>query len=155
MANIDKPAGFRVSAMPGSFPIYTEKTASNVTLNPGDAIIRLTTGLIGLALSTSASILGVSQSKITAEAGIQKDCKYVPALPGLVFSGQCSGTPTQSTIGEKHDIEGGTGVMEINEDAAVNPAVEIVGLEGGIKNSMGLNARLLFVWTNSAWTGQA
>lgn len=155
MANIDKPAGFRVSAMPGSFPIYTGKTASNVTLNPGDAVIRLTTGLIGLALATSTSILGVSQSKLTGEAGVQKDCMFVPALPGIVFSGQCSGTPTQSVVGEKHDIEGGTGVMEINEDATSTNVVEIVGFEGGINNAVGANARVLFVWSSSAWTGQA
>ena len=155
MANIDKPAGFRVAQMPGSFPVYTGKTTNNLSLTPGDAIVRLPTGSITIASAISTAILGVCQSKITGIPNTQQDVLYVPALPTILFSGQCSGTPVEATIGKKCDIEGTSGIMELNEDLASTKVAQIVGFEGGVKNTMGAHARVLFVWASSRWTGQA
>lgn len=155
MANIDKPAGFRVASMPGCFPVFTAKLKSNVSVSPGDALIMQSTGALDIATASSAAIFGVSQSKITAIAATQQDCLYVPALPTILFSGQCSGTFTPVNVGESVDIEGTTGIMEVNEDAQSVGCVRIVGLEGNVKNANGANARVLFVWNKSQFTGQA
>jgi len=155
MANIDKPAGFRVASMPGSFPIFTGMMVSNVSVSPGDAIVVTTNGVLAVATASSAAILGVAQSKITAIAATQQSCMYVPALPTILFSGQCSGTYTPVAVGAAVDIEGTTGIMEINENAVAVGVARIVGLEGGINNANGANARVLFVWNKSQFTGQS
>lgn len=153
MANLDKPAGFRVAQMPGSFPVYTAKTKSNLSLSPGDALVMLSNGTLDIADASSASIFGVCQSKLTAVASVQQDCLYIPALPTILFSGQCSGTFTPVNVGEAVDIEGTSGAMEINENAQALGVARIIGLEGGLKNDNGANARVLFTWNKSQWTG--
>lgn len=155
MANLDKPSGFRVAQNPGSFPVYTANTKSNLSLNPGDALIMLSNGTLDIATAASTAIFGVCQSKITAVAATQQKCLYVPTLPTIVFSGQCSGTFTPVNVGEAVDIEGTTGIMEINEDAQSTGVVRLIGLEGGINNANGANARVLFIWNKSQFTGQS
>jgi hypothetical protein len=153
MANVDNPNGFRAIAPDGTtLPQYTYFTKSNLSLNPGDAVILLSTGVIDIASATSAAILGVCQGKVTAEAGVQKKVLVVPALKNIVFSGQCSGTYSPVNAGESVDIEGTTGIMEIDENAQDIGVARIVGLEGGINNAVGANARVLFTWAKSQWT---
>jgi hypothetical protein len=155
MANVDKPAGFRVAMMPGEFPVLTAKLTANVSVSPGDALIMQSTGLLDIALAASATIWGVCQSKITGAAGVTPDCLYVPALPTIVFSGQCSGTYALTINGTSVDIEGTTGIMEINENAVATAVARVIGLEPGLMNAVGLNSRVQFIWTKSQFTGQA
>lgn len=158
MANRDKPAGFRAHSMvgagSGAFPLFTAYTDSNVSLSPGDAITMLSDGTIALATSSSTAIFGVSQSRITGETGVRKKVTFIPAIDNIIWSGQCSGTYSPSNAGESVDIEGATGVMEINEDAQSTGVARIVGLEGGLDNAVGANARVLFTWAKSQWNGQ-
>lgn len=48
-----------------------------------------------------------------------------------LFIGQCSGTPASGMEGELKDIEGATGVMEVNENATTEQVIEIVDLLDG------------------------
>jgi hypothetical protein len=159
MPNVDKPNGFRAVSMlgagSGAFPLFTGFTKSNLTLNAGDALIMLSNGTLDIALAASTTILGVCQTKVTAVAATRQKITFIPAADNIVFSGQCSGTYTPVNAGESVDIEGATGVMEINENAQVTGVARIVGLEGGLKNELGDNARVLFTWTKSQWTGQS
>lgn len=156
MANVDRPNGFTAIAPNGlTLPMYEYYTQSNLSLSPGDAVIMNSNGTLNIAGAASASIFGVCQSKVTAVAGTQKKVLVVPALPDIVFSGQCSGTYSPVNAGESVDIEGTTGIMEINEDAQSIGCARIVGLEGSINNAVGANARVLFTWNKSQWTGQA
>jgi hypothetical protein len=153
MANKDYPNGFKAIAPAGTtVPLYTYMTKSNLTLTPGDAVILLSTGVVDIAGAASAAILGVCQSAVTAQAGVQKPVTVVPALPSIVFSGQCSGTYSPVNAGESVDIEGTTGIMEIDENAQSVGVARIIGLEGGIENEVGANARVLFTWAKSQWT---
>lgn len=156
MANVDNPNGFRAIMPAGTvLPMFEYLTKSNLTLAPGDAVYLLTTGLVDImAAATNVGCLGVCQTKITAVAGVQQKILVVPAYKDLVFSGQCSGTMAQTDIGEKVDLEGGTGVMEVNEDSVVatTACIQIVGLERGIDNEIGANARVLFTWAKSQWS---
>jgi hypothetical protein len=157
MANVDNPNGFFAVANlgGGAIPIWHGTTKSNLTLAAGDALIVATTGLIDIAGATSASILGVCTKAITGVTGTQKTVDFVPALPSIVFEGQCSGTAAQTDMYEKMDIEGTTGIMELNENSNSYNVAMPIGLVERPSNAIGANARLLFIWTNSAFTGQA
>lgn len=155
MANVDAPHGFVPEYMMGgngAIPILTTVLGSNVGVKTGDAIARLTTGLASLATSSSAAIVGVATETVTAVAATRKTVHYVPALESIVFSGQCSGTAAITDIGEAMDIEGGTGVMEINEDANSTAVLIPIALKPG--SAYGANAELLFVWQKSAFSGR-
>lgn len=156
MANVDNPNGFRaVSNLGGgAIPMYPAKVKIGVSLLPGDAIIMLTDGTVDVALAASTTILGVCQSVVVGGVALQ-DCKYVPAMDSLVFEGQCSGTYTPTNAGVSVDIEGTTGIMEINENAVLTGVARVLKLADGIGNAAGANARVLFTWARSQWTGQA
>lgn len=151
MANKDTPNGFKavMNLGGGAIPMLPGMTKANIALSPGDAVIMLSDGTIDIALATSALILGVCQSKVTAESAVSKAITYVPALDNIVFSGQCSGTYTPVNAGELVDIEGATGVMEINEDAQSVNVARIIGLDQHVDNAAGANARVLFTWSKS------
>ena len=155
MANVNNPNGFRaVKSLSGSYlPTFSYMTKTNVAIKAGDAVIMLSNGTIDIALAASATIFGVSQSTLTAESGVSKKILVVPASKDIVFSGQCSGTYTPVNAGESVDIEGATGVMQVNEDAQSTNVLRIVGLEGGLNNAVGANARVLFTWCKSQWAG--
>lgn len=157
MANKDLPNGFRAVMCAGGRvpPIFTANTTSNLTVAPGDALTILSTGVLDIATASSAAIFGVCQSKITGEAGVQKKCLYVPAADDIIFEGQCSGTFTPVNVGESVDIEGTTGIMEINENATSLAVARLIGLAGGVENAAGANARVWFTWTKSQWNGQS
>lgn len=157
MANVDNPNGFRAikSLTNSAIPLFTFYTTSNLTVNPGDAMTMLSTGVLDIATDASPAIFGVCQSKLTGETGVQKKCLIVPASRDIVFEGQCSGSFTPANVGEAVDIEGGTGVMEINENAQSVGVAQIIGLGKGLNNAAGTNARVLFTWKKSQWDGQA
>ena len=157
MANVDNPNGFRaVKSLSGSFiPTFEYYTKTALALQPGDAVVLLSTGLVDIATAASASIFGVCQSKVTAETSVSKKVLVVPASRDLVFEGQCSGTFTPGNVGEAVDIEGATGVMEVNENAQSVGVVQLLGLSKAPNNAAGANARVYFTWKKSQWDGQA
>lgn len=159
MANVDKPNGFRAHSMmgagTGAFPLFTGTTDSNVSCVPGDPLFLTSDGTITVASASSTGIYGVAQQALTGATGVRKSIKFIPAIDSIVWSGQCSGTYTPVNAGESVDIEGSTGIFEINEDAQSIGCARIVGLEGGLNNAAGANARVLFTWAKSQWMGQA
>ena len=153
MANVDYPNGFRAVQPQGqTLPMYTYLTKSNLSLHAGDAVQMLSGGTIDLAGAADETVLGVCQNNITAIAATQQKVLVVPALPSIVFSGQCSGTYTPVNAGESVDIEGTTGIQEINENAQATGVARIVGLELTEGNAVGANARVLFTWAKSQFT---
>lgn len=155
MANVDNPNGFRaVKSLSGSYiPTFEYMTKANLALQPGDAVVMLSNGTVDIATSSSAAIFGVCQSKVTAESGVSKKVLVVPASRDLVFEGQCSGTFSPVNVGEAVDIEGTTGIMEINEDAQSVGCVQLLGLSKAVDNEAGANARAYFTWKKSQWDG--
>lgn len=155
MANIDRPHGFCFEYLEGSSgaaPLVEDTLDTNVSLAVGDALARGTNGYLTIATASSTEIVGVSASKITGAAGTRPTILYYAALPNAVFSGQCSGDGERTDIGESVDIEGATGVMELNENASSTGVVRVIGLK--LDSAFGTNAELMFVWNKSAFTGQ-
>jgi hypothetical protein len=157
MANPDNPNGFyfRKDAMGGTTPLLlTVKVATGQTIAIGDALILNASGLVQIALSTSGALYGVAVEAVSSAAA-GATIKMVPFMQGYIFTGQCSGTLTQAIIGTSVDIEGTTGIMEINENAVVEQVVRILALDGDIDNlqTPGLNSQVLFSVARSQYDG--
>jgi hypothetical protein len=149
MANVDRPNGFNAIAPNGStVPMYTYTAANGVPMVPGDAVVLGNDGKITIATAASTSIFGVCQSKVNGVAGTVETVKVIPAMRDLVFSGQCSGDPA-ALIGRLCDIEGTTGIMELNAGADAVGVARIIGYEGNLGNEASANARVLFTWNLS------
>jgi len=155
MANNDNPNGFsfRKNGQGGTTPlILTGIVATSQTIAKGDAII-LASGLIQIAVATSGQLYGIANESIVSSAA-GATMTFIPAAPGYIFSGQGSGTPTQAMLGTAVDIEGATGVMEINENAVVEKVIQLVGVDPDVENALGANARMLFTVARSQYTGR-
>lgn len=150
MANTDNPNGFvalRVEGNAGPIPVWTRTMASNAGCKVGDALTLATTGLLSIALAASTNIAGVATKTITAVAATRQDVDFVPALPNIVFAGQCSGNFAVTDVGEQVDLEGATGVMEVNEDASSTDVIVVQGLaKYPLNNAYGTNARIEFTF---------
>ena len=155
MSNVDNPNGFRaVKSLSGSYiPTFEYMTKANLALTAGDAVIMLSNGTVDIATASSPAIFGVCQNSVTAESGVSKRVLVVPASRDLIFEGQCSGTFSPVNVGEAVDIEGTTGIMEINEDAQAVGVAQIIGLAKGVDNKAGAFAHVFFVWKKSQWDG--
>ena len=62
--------------------------------------------------------------------------------PDTEFVGQCSGDSVQTIVNTACDIEGTTGIMEVNEDATTEDVIWITGLLP--QDEVGTNGRVLF-----------
>ncbi len=158
MANSDKPNGFTlVKSVFGEHARMKFPVAASQTIAAGDAII-LVAGLIQIGLATSGAILGVAAHPITTTASPTRadDQMLVElALPGNIFEGQLSGSSVAATLGSECDIEGTTGIMELNEDASVEDVAQIVRLVSDVRDDLeqGLNDRVQFIWKRSQFSG--
>ena len=145
MANVDNPRGFEwVSNLYGGTggpQVLKLKTANTQTIAAGDAVI-LASGYVSIALSDSDTILGVAASAVTSSSE-GDDIWVIPAMPGYLFRAQCSGTLSQALLLGPADIEGATGVMEVNEDANVEDVLQIVDLDRSERNSIGANSDVI------------
>lgn len=154
MANVDNPHGFqyeRRTSGNGVPPMVTMQAQTNTAIAAGDPVVVGTDGYLTVASATSAQLFGVAAHAITAATGTYKDVMVIAALPDVVFSGQCSGDAQRTRIGEQVDIEGSTGIFEINEDASSIDVLQIVGLKPG--SAWGTNAELLFIIRESQYAG--
>lgn len=154
MANVDNPNGFRaVRTLNGScIPILPKYGKANTNFNVGDAvIIGAADGLIDVALPSSTAIYGVCVCKSVAEAGVSKEIQFVPASKDIIFEGQCSGTYAVTYDGDYVDIEGTTGIMEINENSSTYGVAQIVCMAPAPDNAVGANARVHFKWAASSF----
>ncbi len=143
MANRDNPHGFvaEYTLSGGALPVFQGKMAASLTLNIGDTLI-YSSGYLALGVAASTGIVGVCIEAQTTSAGEYTTISYVPVTPDVIFSAQCSGTPTQAMMGTEVDLEGATGVQEINENATA--AGKVVRLLAVKPNSeLGANAEML------------
>lgn len=142
MANVDNPNGFRFYKCLTSRPELIEGVvAASQTIAKGDALI-ISSGQIQIALSNSSLIEGVAAEAVTTGAGETDSILYYPAYQSYRFDAQCSGTYAASNVGDVVDIEGATGVMEVNENATTEKVFQILGMVDDGVNVVGENARV-------------
>jgi hypothetical protein len=145
MANTDNPNGFKfVKSLYGEAILDTVTLAGTVA--KGDALV-FSAGTCTILLSNSSLVHGVA-----AEAGVSgDDILFYPALPGYVFEAQCSGTYVKATyLHTDVDIEGATGIQEINEDATTEKVAHIVGINSN--SEVGAYSRLWVTFPRSSYT---
>ena len=149
MANTDNPNGFMcVKSDFGPIKIEEGLVATGQTITKGDALI-ISSGLIQIAVAASGAIYGVAAESVTSAAA-GSNIKFIPALPWYVFEGQCSGSFAATHRGGTADIEGTTGIMEVNEDASVEDVLVMVR-EHPDATVGSASAQIYFRWIRSAY----
>lgn len=158
MANTDNPNGFYLSySMVGHSELVEGdiyKAAAALTITRGDAVIEDggTAGKVDIALEDSDLLLGVSvQSSVwtAAQAAAGDTILFYPAVPWLVFNGQCSGTYALTDRYDPCDIEGTTGIMEVDEDDTTESVIQILGED--TNTEIGANSRVRFIIIRSSY----
>ena len=139
-ANLDAPQGFKPVDINGASKSRLHETAASQTIAKGDAVIMNSAGQIEIALSSSGTLLGVAGSAVTSSSA--GDDIWVYDDPNQVFEGQCSGTYAITINSTFVDIEGTTGIMEINENASTEKVIQVLHMDPN--SSVGANARVYF-----------
>ena len=136
MANVDNPHGFKWIRSVGSPVPLMDKITLAGTVAAGDTLVNGGSGTCTIGLSNSGTIHGVA-----AEAGDSGDeILFYPAGPDNEFEAQCSGTFAATMIGTAVDIEGTTGIQEVNEDASTEKVFQITGYNDN--DEVGANTRV-------------
>ena len=151
MANSDVPNGFKPAyTLSGGPPaIAWLPVAATQTLAKGDAVT-FASGLIAISTATSGTIDGV----MAGPSVLATTPALVPvylANSDTVFEGQCSGDSANALIGTAVDIEGTTGIMEVNENATTEAVIRIIEMHPN--DSLGTNGRVRFLVEKSAING--
>ena len=150
MANVDNANGFTfVKSLAGHGETVPGLVLTATDIAKGDALVAASTaGQVDIALSNSPQILGIAAHSVTAATPVQ-DIQYYPALPWYIFEGQCSGTFAVTMVNTAVDIEGGTGVMEVNENATSEDVIQIIGYDPN--SAVGANTRVYFIVLRSQY----
>jgi len=152
MANTDNPNGFTfVRSLVGHGELEDFTLDTNQTISKGDALeFDPIQGRVQLATSSSESIHAIAAEAETTTSSTAT-IKAYPALPWYIFEIQTSGTFAAADIGNLFDIEGSTGVMEVNEDSCKYGVVQILGYNPN--DSVGANTRVYVKIAKSSYAG--
>lgn len=162
MANVDSPKGFKPAVGAPYFPPTKWGLTASETIAVGDMVYVTSAGRVSIATSsTSGYILGVAAT--SCSSATVDDPIYVWDNPNQLFEGQCSGSGaladpyTCHTAASCFDLEGTTGIQEINEDATTYDIIQVVGVAKdpvtGVDSAVGANQRKVFKinWTKHAF----
>lgn len=151
MANTDKPNGFRPVDeiyQPRKWP-----AAASQTIAVGDMVYLDSAGRVNIALSSTADVMGVAATPVASSSA--GDDIFVYDNPAQHYEGQMSGNGaladpyTCVTLTSCFDIEGATGIMEINEDLSTYDIVKVIGVGTdpgtGEESAIGANQRKIFI----------
>jgi hypothetical protein len=159
----DNPRGFSAKTnLAGgmAMPMWEGLLLSNQGIANGD-ILFASAGYLRGSATTDKLPVGVAVTTNATSVTTNPKILFYPAIDSIVFTGQCSGTPTQATIWTVVDYEGASGasagvatrsIQEINEDATTNKQLNIIGLDP--QSSMGANVELLFIFARSKFTAK-
>jgi hypothetical protein len=150
MANTDNPNGFMcVKSDFGPIKIEEGLVDTGQTITKGDALLITAAGLIQIAVATSPLIYGVAAESVTSAAA-GSNIKFLPALPWYIFEGQAEDVFSANERAVECDIIGGTGAMELNEDAVVE-GVAIQIREHPDADISAANPQIYFRWLRSSY----
>ena len=153
MAYVDNPNGFYCVGTLASKelpPIRRVRLAVSQTIHAGDLLITDTDGYATIALSDSGQLAFLAMEDKTSSAASHPWIQVIYLMPDVVIVGQCSGTPAQTNIFQPCDIEGTTGIMEINENLDNEKVLLPINL-ADVNEGFGANARLECIVLRSPW----
>jgi hypothetical protein len=147
MANPDNPVGFDVVGTldGGAIKKSTGYLNSTQTIAVGDPLI-LSSGRVSVAAATSGSLLGVCAPQLgVTTLGVNvfttpaQDTAILYYDARHVFAGQCSGTYANTYKDALCDVEGTTGIFEVNENATTESCIQIIDeITGNYRGRTGL-----------------
>lgn len=156
MANSNIPKGFIPSRVHPYYEPHKWTVAGSQAIAVGDMVALNSDGRVALyADTTIALILGVAASPVAATAAVGDEI-WVFDNPLQVFEGQCSGNGALAnayTCGNSlaacFDMEGATGVQQIDENSTTNDIIHVVGgvptdVMTGQESAVGANQRKFF-----------
>lgn len=147
MANIDSAHGFIVESSFDSgsgIPQWKGRVKAGQTFVIGDPLT-MSLGQVRIIATVSEAVVGIAaQNCASLTAGTV--VKYVPTLPWIIFSAQTSGAMTSAMVMSLTDIEGSTGIFEVNENAVTYGNVRIIGVKDVGNTSMGTWCEVLVVF---------
>ena len=151
-ANTDNPDGCKPTGLFGQFsePFQPFEAAAAQTIAEGDPVKLDGSGQVTIAAVTDSSLLGFARTAVAGSSA--GDLIYVYSDPNTVFECQCSGSFAITMVGSSVDLEGTTGIFEVNENATVYKPVRIVGYNAA--DAVGANARV-YVRLNMASLGNS
>lgn len=135
----DFPKSFRLWGKSYGCNPYSAK--AGLTCKPGDLLYRDTNGQIDILTSTDEECIGMSRD--THSSASANTDVFIYDDPKQLFYGQCSGTPGAVVSGDFVDIEGTTGIQEINEDSTTYGVLELIDYKPG-ETSEAANSQLIF-----------
>jgi hypothetical protein len=142
MANTDNPHGFTFyESEAGHAEFERDFCKASETFEAGDLLARDATGRIRIWTTSDSEVLGVSVSDVVAGSA-DDEVLFIKAKPGVKFEAQCSGTYAITLRDKAVDVEGTTGIMEVNEDSVANPVFTIRGEVRDGNNAIGANTRV-------------
>jgi hypothetical protein len=159
MANADKPNSFKyVRSLTGQMAPVDMAIAASQTIAKGDPVIDNGSGLVAIATATSGALLGIAAEAVTSTASVTRAADRIAIYPGVdtaIFDGQCSGSSVATLVATDVDIEGSTGIFEVNENATTEQVIRIVGLvsDKAADLDIGANDRVYFIIKRSQWNG--
>jgi hypothetical protein len=135
-----------------TIPQWQGLLKSNTIIAVGDAL-RGNAGYLDVTnITNTIAIVGVSTSSQSSNVTSNPEILFVPNVPDIIFSGECSGTGAQTIVWTLVDIEGGTGAMKVNEDANSVKALNILGKRED--QSWGSGTIVYFQFAKSRFTGR-
>lgn len=150
MANIDNPNGFKLSdSLVGKELLDSATLDASQAIKKGDALAYNAANGRVVIYSGHDAIYGFAAQAATTGAGESKTIRLHPAVPWNLFRGQTSGTFATSMIGRVCDIEGTTGIMEVNEDSLAERVIQIVDYDRNYE--VGANSRVIFRVVRSSY----
>ena len=146
MANVDSAHGFICEGSfgtGGAVPTWKGRVKAGQTFVIGDPVA-FSSGQLRIATITDpiAGVAAENCASLTAATEV----KYIPAFPWIVFSGQTSGAFTNARLMSLCDIEGSTGIFEVNEDAVTYGTIRIIGKKDVGNTSLGTWCEVLFIF---------
>jgi hypothetical protein len=148
MANTDNPNGFKwIKNLTASDELITVTLATTQTIAKGDAL-QLSSGQAIIATSGAGQIFAVAAEAETTTTATA-DILVYPAYPWYEFEGQCSGTYAASIRHSAVDIEGTTGIMEVDENATTEKVFQVTGHNPN--SEIGANTRVTGVFIRSSY----
>jgi len=153
MANTDKPNGFRPVDeiyQPRKWPV-----AGSEAIAVGDIVALDAAGRVALVTTATTEVMGVAATPVLVTAAAGDDI-FVYDNPLQHFEGQCSGSGaladpyTHVTLASCFDMEGTTGIMEIDEDDHATDLIKVIGVGTdpgtGEESAVGANQRKIFIF---------
>lgn len=144
MANNDNPNGFQIAyTQHGGPPVMMDMLLDeSQSIKKGDVVYQdESTRRLKIATAAIEKVAGVAAHDLDTDASeTTTKLKIYSADPENIFVGQCSGAPAVTDILKDCDIEGTTGIMEVDEDANETAILKILSIHPA--DEIGANARV-------------